>query len=76
MQKSWLTQFHEPCDEDWVEIVPGRAAVLRLRGPSGAVDLGVVYMDAHSEEVRADLRTQLAMALRPPDQVLTFLMGD
>ena len=31
---------------DWLELVPGRVGMLRLDGPSGALDLAVVYLDA------------------------------
>ena len=39
----FLKQFDAPRREDWIETVPGRAAVLRLRGPAGALDLHIAY---------------------------------
>ena len=44
IRHSFLQHFNPAQAGDWVEIVPGRAAVLRLNGPLGSLDIFVVYM--------------------------------
>ncbi len=59
-------------EADWIEVEPGRAAILRLNGPSGSIDLAVVQLatgDASRDRVLTMER--LAGQLRPPDSSLT-----
>ena len=42
VKESFLAQF-DPAMTRWEEVVPGRAAVLRLKGPLGALDLYTLY---------------------------------
>ena len=44
IKSSFLSKFKDVQDEDLVEAVPGRAAILRLDGPSGSLDIITVYM--------------------------------
>ena len=42
-QKALLDHFATISHDDWVEVVKGHAAVLRLDGPRGSLDIGVAY---------------------------------
>ena len=77
VRESLLARFAPVRDSDWITPVAGRAAMLRLRGPEGALDIGVVYMhtgDAAAE--REAVRQAIGHCLRPATDVLTFLVGD
>eukprot|EP00959_Pyramimonas_sp_CCMP1952_P079193 1655219-Pyramimonas_sp.AAC.1 len=41
-------QLFDPALTRWEELVPGRAAVLRLAGPQGSLDLYTVYFSTSS----------------------------
>ena len=75
ISEQFINQF-DPHPE-WQEISPGRMAILRLRGPQGALDLCVIYMHTGaSRRDRDGLRGSLAPALRPSNQALTMVAGD
>ena len=64
-------------DPELLQVEPGRLALLRLRGPHGALDLGVWYAQTgYRQYDRSDLRSRLVAHLRPASQVLTILGGD
>ena len=63
LRNSFLQRFHQPSCQ-WEEIVPGRAAVLRLRGPSGSLDLWAVYF-----------ATGIAAELHPQDNAPPALVS-
>ena len=48
VKKQFLGQF-DAAPPNWIETVPGRAAVLQLRGNAGALDLHVVYFATGSD---------------------------
>ena len=64
-------------NREWIEVVAGRAAILRLDGPLGSLDLVTVYMHTgQASDSRAEVRDAIARALRPPSRALTILIGD
>jgi hypothetical protein len=68
IQIAFLSKFREVKDDDWVEVVPGRAAILQLDGPEGSLDLVVIYLHTgEARQQRNEVRTRLARALRPPE---------
>ena len=77
IRSTFLDQFWEPAGESLLEVVPGRAAILRLDGPSGSIDIGVVYLPTGAAKGDRDrIQTALAKALRPAQRALTVLVGD
>ena len=43
IRETFLEQFNPVAHKDWIEIVPGRAAVLQLNGPNGSLDIYSLY---------------------------------
>ena len=77
IRSAFLAQFWEPDNESLLEVVPGRAAILRLHGPCGSLDIGVVYFPTGAaKEARDRIQTALTKALRPAQRALTILIGD
>ena len=90
LRDSFLRQF-DP-DPVWDEPVPGRAAVLRLRGPLGALDIWTVYfatgtrglVHATTDEEanmqvkmqRQLMRERINAKMSPKCQVLSVIGGD
>ena len=46
VKKSFMDKINPIAPEDWNEIVEGRVAALRLRGPDGSLDIFVVYLQS------------------------------
>ena len=65
-QAGFIRSFSD-AEPQWAELVPGRAAVLRLRGPQGALDIAVTYFPTGSkralEESSGDDRQEGADSL-------------
>ena len=62
------------------EVDPGRAGILRLDGPSGSLDIVVLYLKTgngpeHRKE-REDTIGKVSRFLRPQSEALTIVMGD
>ena len=78
VKHTFLQNFNKTDDSSWQEIVPGRAAKLSLRGPSGALDLYVCYLPTGSQADNEKLHiiNTLRDSLSPNDKVLSILMGD
>ena len=77
VRTSFLQQFLPLTEGSWQEILPGRAAVLRLDGPQGSLDLFTVYMHTGRQTAaRTQVARALAAAMRPQSQVLSLMMGD
>ena len=78
VKHTFLQNFNKTDDSSWQEIVPGRAAKLSLRGPSGALDLYVCYLPTGSQADNEKLHiiNILRDSLSPNDKVLSILMGD
>ena len=72
-EKSFLEQFNPTPREIWEELVPGRAAVLRLRGRLGSLDIFVLFFPA---ENHSELEVGLAKAMLPASDVLAVIMVD
>jgi hypothetical protein len=68
IDRDFLNEFVAVREEGWCEVEPGRAAVLRLGGQKGALDIFSIYMptDAARDE-RARITQRLATAIRPRD---------
>ena len=74
VSNSFLGKFQsEPV---WDQVIPGRIAILRLRGSVGSLDLAVCYLDASSSSERIAACNTLAQHLKPSCEVLTMLFGD
>ena len=77
VRTSFLQQFLPITEHSWQEILPGRAAVLRLDGPQGSLDLYTIYMHTGRQtEARTQVARSLAAAMRPQSEVLSVMMGD
>lgn len=66
-------------DSDWVEIEPGRVAVLRLSGSNGALDIFCVYLatgEGDLAPVRVASIIKMGDHIRPRSKVLTVITGD
>ena len=44
VKRQFLENFNPVGYEDWLEVEKGRAAILQLNGPSGAIDIVTVYL--------------------------------
>ena len=60
----------------WLEIVPGRVAILQLDGIFGSLDLVVCYFDADSSKERMHATSELAKHIRLRSVSLTVMFGD
>ncbi|CAK0831798.1 unnamed protein product [Prorocentrum cordatum] len=80
IRHSFLLNFNPCSEEDWVEIVPGRVAVLRLRSPHGALDIVSVYLSTGpsqgAPQERPECFRRMSQHLRPADKVLTVVACD
>ena len=77
VRPQFLQRFSATTPTSWQEIAPGRAAVLRLDGPAGSLDIYTVYMPTGTQQhLRRQLARDIAASLRPAPQVLTLLLGD
>ncbi|CAK0903262.1 unnamed protein product [Prorocentrum cordatum] len=80
VKSSFLMKFNPVRPEDWVPLEAGRAAKLFLRGPSGALDIIVVYLTSGSDQtIRATRRatmTSIAQHVAPREQVLIVMLVD
>ncbi len=78
VKDDFLSSFNPVKAHDWEDVEDGRAAVLRLRGPRGCLDVFVLYMDTGSTGTKGRRATmaRLAAAMQPPDRALTILVGD
>lgn len=88
---SFLQQFHPTLPDDWTVLSTGRAAVLRLRGAHGNLDLAPLYLPtgitqrisdeadappiSHTQQ-RQEIFLGLSQHLRPANTTLTLLGGD
>ena len=62
---------------EWVEVSPGRAAILRLEGARGNLDIATIYLPTgNARRERDAIRDRLARKLRPPGSTLTIIIGD
>jgi hypothetical protein len=79
IKEEFLNKFNPVTDTSWEYIETGRAAVLRLRGPSGALDIFVIYLatgDSGGKMQRAETLRKVAAAMRPREEVLSLIVGD
>ena len=73
----FLRLFNQVVPErDLTVVVPGRIAILSLRGPLGNLDIMCCYMDAHSSKARCIAMNKLANHIQPQSQTLSILTGD
>jgi len=77
---SFLEQFVEVGQGDIIHIHDGRAALVRLEGPLGSLDIVAVYMPAgpspEARELRKCIREKIRLHIRPASEALTIFMGD
>ena len=50
VKRSFMQHFDAAATQ-WLELLPGRAAVLRLRGPQGSLDLYSLYFPTGTDEL-------------------------
>ena len=70
---TFLAQFSH---SSWVELEPGRVAVLRCEGANGAFDIFCVYLDCDDWNLRQNSLKIIRDNIRPKDQVLSIITGD
>ena len=66
-------------DKDWEVLEKGRAAVLHLRGPKGALDIFCVYLVTGTGNLAAARQKtirKIVAKMHPRDQVLSIMAGD
>ena len=66
-------------DNDWEVLEEGRAAVLHLRGPHGALDIFCVYLATGSGNLAAARQRtirKIVAKMHPRSQVLSIMAGD
>ena len=79
VQHRFLRQFNPISPgRDWLEIVPGRLAVLSLGGVHGALNIVVAYLPTGSQGLkqRSNAIAELSRIIRPQTQALTIMVGD
>jgi hypothetical protein len=79
VQKQFLQQFHAISQDSWIQVEPGRAAILRLKGPQGSLDIGVVYLatgNSGDHRQRSATLAKVAVLIGPVAETLTLLVGD
>jgi exonuclease III len=78
VKTSFMDNFNPVAPEDWNEIVEGRVAALRLRGPDGSLDIFVVYLQSGEEGSveRAAAIRKLAASIQERKSVLSVVLGD
>ena len=77
VKHAFLKQFNtiNP-DQDWIILIPGRLATLRLHGPHGNLDITCAYFDATSHDARRSAIHVLSQSLRGRSVALSIVMGD
>ena len=77
VRETFLRRFRAVHQQDWAEVVPGRFATLTLRGPSGDLSIGTVYMPTghHRDDRRPIMYAIRAWATRNSSALLS-LAGD
>ena len=68
----------------WVQINEGEAAILRLQGDEGNLDICCTYFptgnqgndDSSLFQLRSDLRTNIAANIGNPEEALSLVAGD
>ena len=77
VKKAFLQHVNPITDWSWVEVEPGRAAILRLDGHLGSLDLCVVYLHtAAARARRGATKAAIVRSLRPQGSCLSLLFGD
>jgi len=64
---------------DWEEVIPGRVAILHLRGSQGALDIACVYFptgDSYAAHERRNAIVKLGRRIADHSRVLTCIAGD
>ena len=78
MNNAFLENFNPIRPTDWNEIDTGRAAVLRLSGKYGNMDIFVIYLHT-GEDAKAERRKtwmRIKKHIQPKAKALTVLTGD
>ena len=77
IKKTFLDLFNPIQRDSWIEVTPGRAAILRLDGPQGSLDIGIVYLHTGAAQAqRRTLQEAILRHLRPRETALSILFGD
>ncbi|CAK0871611.1 unnamed protein product [Prorocentrum cordatum] len=78
VKHAFLAHFNPVVPQDWVEVVPGRVALLHLRGPAGALDLVAVHLPTgpHASSERIAVLQHLGSHVQDRQKVLTVIAGD
>ena len=75
VSRTFLENFDENLTH-FESIQDGRIAVLRLNGPSGSLDIWVVYLDACSHQERLHSLRRIAESYQGQHSTLSVLAGD
>jgi len=80
LHRNFLSKFNTIVpDRDWIQVVPGRVAILKLRGAQGALDIICVYLptgDSTYAAQRKDVIIRIGEHIQHKDKVLTIMSGD
>ena len=80
VRDSFLARFKEVQEEDWLEIIPGRVARIRLSGAEGQLDIYSVYMETGASVIAKRCRQKgaqtIANHMAPRSQRLSLITGD
>ena len=80
ISNKFLAKLNPIKEEDWLEIIPGRVARLRLEGPAGNLDIYTTYLtsgnDAEARESRATAAKTMTRTIAPRKERLSLVMAD
>jgi len=80
LNRDFLCKFNTIIpNRDWVEVIPGRVAILKLRGRLGALDIICAYLPTGDSTFAAQRRSDIISMgshIQPNTEVLTVLAGD
>jgi exonuclease III len=80
LNNKFLERFDAITKEDnWIEIVPGYVAILKLKGPEGSLDIVCCYFptgDKSDVDRRKDVAHTISQHIAPQSEVCTVMSGD
>jgi len=80
LNNNFLKQFDAITRENnWIEIIKGYVAILKLKGPEGNLDIFCCYFptgDSSYATIRKDVSHTISQHIAPQSEVLTILCGD
>ena len=79
LNQDFLKKFDKITNANWIEILPGYVAILRLRGPLGSLDICCCYFPtggSESSSLRKELMEDISKHIAPKEDVLTIMAAN